>query len=45
MLVLEVCLIDFKYEKQSAYVGTNASKIFEVLKPVHKLDNYYKTLF
>ncbi len=31
-------------EKQSAYVGTNASKIFEVLKPVHKLDNYYKTL-
>ncbi len=31
-------------EKQSAYVGTNASKIFEVLRPVHKLDNYYKTL-
>ena len=31
-------------EKQSAYVGTNTSKIFEVLKPVHKLDNYYKTL-
>ena len=30
MLVLEVCLIDFKYDaKQSAYVGTNASKIFE----------------
>ena len=31
-------------EKQSAYVGTNASKIFEVLRPVHKLDDYYKTL-
>lgn len=30
--------------KQIAYVGTNASKIFEVLKPVHKLDDYYRTL-
>lgn len=31
-------------EKQSAYVGTNASKIFDALKPIHKLDDYYRTL-
>ena len=30
--------------KQSAYVGTNASKIFDVLKPIHNLDEKYKTL-
>ncbi len=31
-------------EKQSAYFGTNAAKIFEVLKPLHNLDDKYKTL-
>jgi exopolyphosphatase/guanosine-5'-triphosphate,3'-diphosphate pyrophosphatase len=29
--------------KQSAYMGNNASKIFDVLKPVHNLDDKYKT--
>lgn len=29
---------------QSAYLGNNSSKIFEELKPLHKLDNRYKTL-
>ena len=31
-------------ERQSAYLGSNASKIFEVLKPLHNLDNRYKSL-
>ena len=31
-------------EKQSAYLGNNAKKIFEVLKPLHKLDYKYKSL-
>ena len=31
-------------EKQSAYLGNNAKKIFEVLKPLHKLDDKYKAL-
>ena len=31
-------------EKQSAYFGNNASKIFEVLKPLHNLEDKYKTL-
>lgn len=31
-------------EKQSAYFGTNAGKIFDVLKPLHNLDDKYKTL-
>ena len=30
--------------KQSAYYGNNASKIFEVLKPMHNLDDKFKTL-
>ncbi len=30
--------------KQSAYFGNNASKIFEVLKPIHNLDDKFKTL-
>jgi len=29
--------------KQSAYMGTNASQIFDVLKPIHNLDDKYKT--
>lgn len=29
---------------QTAYFGTNASKIFEVLKPLHNLDDKYKTI-
>lgn len=29
--------------KQSAYMGINASKIFEVLKPIHNLEDKYKT--
>ncbi|MDH1977078.1 Ppx/GppA phosphatase family protein [Aliarcobacter butzleri] len=32
-------------EKQSAYFGNNAKKIFDSLKPFHKLDNKYKELF
>lgn len=31
-------------EKQSAHLGTNASKIFEVLKPLHNLEDRYKAL-
>ncbi|MDY0052360.1 MAG: Ppx/GppA phosphatase family protein, partial [Aliarcobacter sp.] len=31
-------------EKQSAYLGTNAGKIFDVLKPMHNLDNKFRTL-
>jgi exopolyphosphatase/guanosine-5'-triphosphate,3'-diphosphate pyrophosphatase len=31
--------------KQSAFMGNNASKIFEVLAPLHNLDHKYKTLF
>jgi exopolyphosphatase/guanosine-5'-triphosphate,3'-diphosphate pyrophosphatase len=30
--------------KQSAYYGNNASKIFEALKPLHNLDDKFKTL-
>ena len=30
--------------KQSSYLGKNASEIFEVLKPLHELDDKYKTL-
>lgn len=30
--------------KQSSYFGKNASEIFEVLKPLHNLDDKYKTL-
>lgn len=29
--------------KQSAYMGNNASKIFDVLKPIHNLESKYKT--
>ena len=29
--------------KQSAYMGNNASKIFDVLKPIHQLEDKYKT--
>ena len=31
-------------EKQSAYLGANAGKIFDVLKPMHNLDNKFRTL-
>jgi exopolyphosphatase / guanosine-5'-triphosphate,3'-diphosphate pyrophosphatase len=31
-------------EKQSAYLGSNAGKIFDVLKPMHNLDNKFRTL-
>jgi exopolyphosphatase / guanosine-5'-triphosphate,3'-diphosphate pyrophosphatase len=31
-------------EKQSAFMGNNASKIFDVLKPLHNLDNKFRTL-
>src|SRR5574344_397617 len=31
-------------EKQSAYFGNNAKKIFEVLKPLHNLDDKFKEL-
>jgi exopolyphosphatase / guanosine-5'-triphosphate,3'-diphosphate pyrophosphatase len=31
-------------EKQSAYLGNNAKKIFEVLKPIHNLDDKFKAL-
>ncbi len=30
--------------KQSAYLGRNANKIFDILKPLHNLDDKYKTL-
>ena len=30
--------------KQSSYLGKNAAEIFDVLKPLHKLDEKYKTL-
>ena len=30
-------------EKQSAYMGNNARKIFDVLKPMHKLDDKFGT--
>jgi exopolyphosphatase/guanosine-5'-triphosphate,3'-diphosphate pyrophosphatase len=31
-------------EKQSAYLGSNAGKIFDILKPMHNLDNKFRTL-
>lgn len=31
-------------QRQSAYLGSNAVKIFDVLKPLHNLDDKYKTL-
>lgn len=31
-------------EKQSAYLGANAAKIFDALQPLHELDSRYKTL-
>uniref|UniRef100_UPI0040474E88 Ppx/GppA phosphatase family protein n=1 Tax=Aliarcobacter sp. TaxID=2321116 RepID=UPI0040474E88 len=31
-------------EKQSAYLGNNAGKIFDVLKPMHNLEDKYRTL-
>ncbi|WP_368030684.1 Ppx/GppA family phosphatase [Arcobacter sp. s6] len=31
-------------EKQSAYLGSNAGKIFDVLKPMHNLDSKFRTL-
>lgn len=31
-------------EKQSTYLGSNVSKIFDVLKPLHQLDDKYRTL-
>ncbi|MBU0924663.1 Ppx/GppA family phosphatase [bacterium] len=31
-------------EKQSAYMGNNAGKIFDVLKPMHNLDDKLRTL-
>ncbi len=31
-------------QKQSAFMGNNAAKIFDVLKPMHNLDNKYKSL-
>ena len=30
--------------KQSAYLGLNASMLFDILKPLHKIDDKYKTL-
>lgn len=30
--------------KQSAYLGNNAGKIFDILKPLHNLEENYKTL-
>ncbi|RXK07163.1 Ppx/GppA phosphatase family protein [Halarcobacter bivalviorum] len=30
--------------RQSAYLGNNAKQIFDVLKPIHNLDDKYKTL-
>jgi exopolyphosphatase/guanosine-5'-triphosphate,3'-diphosphate pyrophosphatase len=31
-------------QKQSAFMGNNASKIFDTLKPLHNLNNNYKSL-
>lgn len=31
-------------QKQSAYMGNNAGKIFDILKPMHNLDNKYRSL-
>lgn len=31
-------------QKQSAFMGNNAGKIFDILKPMHNLDNKYKSL-
>jgi exopolyphosphatase / guanosine-5'-triphosphate,3'-diphosphate pyrophosphatase len=31
-------------EKQSAFMGNNAGKIFDVLKPLHNLDDKFRTL-
>merc|ERR1711879_244764 len=31
-------------EKQSAYLGKNAREIFDVLKPLHQLDDKYRLL-
>ncbi len=31
-------------DKQTAYFGSNASKIFDILKPLHNLDDYYKKI-
>jgi exopolyphosphatase / guanosine-5'-triphosphate,3'-diphosphate pyrophosphatase len=31
-------------EKQSAYLGNNAGKIFDVLKPMHNLEDKFRTL-
>ena len=31
-------------EKQSAYLGNNAKKIFDLLAPLHKLEDKYKTI-
>lgn len=31
-------------QKQSAFMGNNAAKIFDILKPMHNLDNKYKSL-
>lgn len=31
-------------EKQSAFMGNNAGKIFDILKPMHNLDNKFRTL-
>ena len=31
-------------QKQSAFMGNNAGKIFDELKPIHNLDNKYKSL-
>ena len=30
-------------KKQVAYLSNNASKLFDILQPIHKLDNKYKT--
>ena len=32
-------------EKQSAYMGNNARKIFDILKPMHRLEDKFRTLF
>lgn len=31
-------------DKQTAYFGSNATKIFDILKPLHNLDDYYKKI-
>lgn len=31
-------------QKQSAFMGNNSAKIFDILKPMHNLDNKYKSL-